>query len=127
MARIAGELALKYGLDIKVIEREEMQARGMGGLLGVAQGSQQPPELSVLNYKGKKSADIDIALVGKGITFDSGGISIKPSEGMGDMKGDMAGGASVMGAISAIAQFKPGVICDGGHPCHGKTCPAARL
>jgi leucyl aminopeptidase len=107
MAEIAGQLAQKYNLNIQVMDREEIRSLGMGGLLGVAQGSQQPPKLIILNYKGKDSNYPDIALIGKGITFDSGGISIKPSEGMGDMKGDMAGGASVMSAISAIAQLKP--------------------
>ena len=107
MAEIAGQQAQKYNLDIKVIDREEMRAMGMGGLLGVSQGSQQPPKFIVLKYRGREDNEIDIALIGKGITFDSGGISIKPSEHMGDMKGDMAGGASVIGAISAIAQLKP--------------------
>jgi leucyl aminopeptidase len=73
----------------------------------VTQGSRQPPKFIVLHYRGGDWAEIDLALVGKGITFDSGGISIKPSEGMGEMKGDMAGGAAVMAAISAIAQLKP--------------------
>jgi leucyl aminopeptidase len=81
----------------------------MGAFLGVAQGSQEPPKFIVLRYNGRDSGEIDIALVGKGITFDSGGISIKPTDGMGDMKGDMAGGASVMAAISAIAQLKPAI------------------
>ncbi len=107
LANVASQLARNYNLEIKVIEREEMQTLGMGGLLGVAQGSQQPPKFIVLSYYGKNSREVDIALIGKGITFDSGGISLKPSENMGDMKGDMAGGASVLGAISAIAQFKP--------------------
>ncbi len=79
----------------------------MGALLGVAQGSQQPPKFIVLHYRGEDSTAIDVALVGKGITFDSGGISIKPSEKMDEMKGDMAGGAAVMAALSAIAQLKP--------------------
>jgi leucyl aminopeptidase len=107
MANLAATLARNYGLEISVIDRPEMQKLGMGGLLGVSQGSAQPPKFIVLQYKGKKLGAPDIALVGKGITFDSGGISIKPSEGMGDMKGDMAGGASVMAAISVIAQLKP--------------------
>jgi leucyl aminopeptidase len=107
MAETAGQLAQKNNLKIKVLEREEMLSLGMGGLSGVSQGSQQPPKFIVLTYKGKDNDEIDIALVGKGITFDSGGISIKPSENMGDMKGDMAGGAAVIGAISAIAQYKP--------------------
>ncbi|GAG12310.1 unnamed protein product, partial [marine sediment metagenome] len=107
MAETAKGLAQSYGLELNVLEREQMQELGMGALLGVTQGSQQPPKFIVLNYKGSDSGEIDVALVGKGITFDSGGISIKPSEGMGEMKGDMAGGAAVMAAISAIAQLKP--------------------
>jgi len=107
MAETAAKLAETYGLELTVLEREQMQGLGMGALLGVAQGSQQPPKFIVLKYQGVDSSDIDIALVGKSITFDSGGISIKPSEGMGDMKGDMSGGAAVMAAISAIARLKP--------------------
>jgi leucyl aminopeptidase len=107
MADAARQLAQKYGLQVEVLEKEKMAELGMGGLLGVAQGSQQPPKFIILNYKGRDTNEIDIALVGKGITFDSGGISIKPSEGMADMKGDMAGGASVMATLIAIAQLKP--------------------
>ena len=107
MARKAAELAEKYGLDLEVLEREQMQELGMGALLGVAQGSRQPPKFITLRYRGSPSKDVDIALVGKAITFDSGGISIKPSAGMGTMKGDMAGGAAVIAAISAVAQLKP--------------------
>ncbi len=109
MAEAARGLARTHGLEITVFEREQAQEMGMGAFLGVAQGSQQPPKFIVLRYNGRGSAENDIALVGKGITFDSGGISIKPSEGMGDMKGDMAGGASVMGALAAVAQLKPKV------------------
>jgi len=107
MAKIAVKLAETYGLEISVLEQEQMVELGMGALLGVAQGSQQPPKFIVLHYKGVDSTEINVALVGKGITFDSGGISIKPSEKMEEMKGDMAGGAAVMAAISAIAQLKP--------------------
>jgi leucyl aminopeptidase len=107
LASIAGELAQKYGLEIQVLERNEMRSLGMGGLLGVSQGSEQPPKFIVLTYRGKNSGNLDVALVGKGITFDSGGISLKPSENMGEMKGDMAGAAAVIAAISAIAQLKP--------------------
>lgn len=92
MAEKAADLARTYGLKLTVLEKEEMQKLGMGGLLGVAQGSDQPPKFIVLEYRSRNSSEIDIALVGKGITFDSGGISIKPSENMGEMKGDMAGG-----------------------------------
>ncbi|MFC1901692.1 leucyl aminopeptidase [Chloroflexota bacterium] len=109
MAEAAQKLAKSYGLKVEVLEPEQMAAAGMGALLGVAQGSQQPPRFIILSYKGSDSGTIDIALVGKGITFDSGGISIKPSEAMAEMKGDMAGGASVMAAIGAIAQLKAGI------------------
>jgi leucyl aminopeptidase len=107
MAEEAQGIAEKYGLEIEVLEREQMKELGMRALLGVAQGSQQPPKFIVLKYQGKNIKTIDIALVGKGITFDSGGISLKPSADMGDMKSDMAGAASVIAAMSAIAQFKP--------------------
>ena len=109
MAAEARKVAEKHGLDIKVLERKQMKALGMGGLLGVAQGSEEPPKFIVLKYLGKNTKTIDIALVGKGITFDSGGISIKPSDHMGDMKSDMSGAASVIAAIGAIAQLKPKV------------------
>jgi len=107
MAATAKRLAETYGLELTVLEREQMQELGMGALLGVAQGSRQPPRFIVLHYRGNDSSEIDVALLGKGITFDSGGISIKPSAKMDEMKGDMAGGAAVMAAISAIAQLKP--------------------
>ena len=109
MAAEAKKIANKYDLAVEVFEREQIQKLGMGAFLGVAQGSAQPPKFIVLNYKGRNAKTIDIALVGKGLTFDSGGISLKPSADMGDMKSDMSGGASVIAAISAIAQFKPKV------------------
>ncbi|MFC2010782.1 leucyl aminopeptidase [Chloroflexota bacterium] len=109
MAEMAAKLAEIYGLELSVLEQEQMQELKMGALLGVAQGSRQPPKFIVLHYRGNDSNVTDVALLGKGITFDSGGISIKPSENMGEMKGDMAGGAAVMAAISAIAQLKPKV------------------
>jgi leucyl aminopeptidase len=107
MAGAARQLAEKYGLEIEVFEKEKIQELGMGGLLGVSQGSQQPPRFIVLSYKGNASGKIDLVLAGKGVTFDSGGISIKPSNGMEEMKGDMAGGASVMAALMAVARLKP--------------------
>jgi leucyl aminopeptidase len=107
MATMAGKIAKEYNLELSVLEKEEMQKLSMGALLGVAQGSCQPPKLIVINYKGRKTGGIDLALIGKGITFDSGGISIKPSNKMDEMKTDMAGGAVVMAAITAIARFKP--------------------
>ena len=107
MAETAAKFAQDYGLEITVLDLEQMKELGMGGLLGVARGSRQPPKFIALNYKGGTAKEPDIALVGKAITFDSGGISIKPSEKLEEMKGDMAGGAAVMAAITAIAQLKP--------------------
>jgi leucyl aminopeptidase len=108
MEQKARELAASYGLKANVLNREEMLGLGMGGLLGVTRGSVEPPKFIILDYRGRSgSADIDLVLAGKAITFDSGGISIKPSENMGEMKMDMAGGAAAMAAISAIAQLKP--------------------
>jgi leucyl aminopeptidase len=107
MAETAKELANKYDLQFKIFEREDMEAMGMGALLGVARGSSQPPKLITLTYKGDEDSEKALGFLGKGITFDSGGISIKPSEGMGDMKNDMAGAAAVIAAVAAIAQLKP--------------------
>jgi leucyl aminopeptidase len=106
MAKVAADLAKTYRLELEVLERQEMRKLGMGALLGVTQGSRQPPKFIVLRYKGGTSSKVDLALVGKGVTFDSGGISLKSAEGMIEMKGDMAGGAAVMAALSAIAQLK---------------------
>ncbi len=92
-----------------------MTQLGMGALLGVAQGSNNPPYLIVLKYKpGQRQSSGDhLALVGKGVTFDTGGISIKPSDGMEKMKYDMAGAAAVIGAMRAIAQLKPAIAVTG--------------
>jgi leucyl aminopeptidase len=109
LAAEAGKMAEAYGLSIEVLDKEQITKLGMGGLLGVSQGSQQPPKFIIVEYKGKRTDDIDLVLAGKGITFDSGGISIKPSEGMADMKNDMAGGAAMLGTMRAIAQLKPRV------------------
>jgi leucyl aminopeptidase len=109
MAKVAKELAKTHSLGLTIMDREQMEKEGMCALLGVAQGSRQPPKLIVLSYKGDKTSSDTLGLVGKGITFDSGGISIKPSEGMAEMKGDMAGAAAVMATLGAIAQLKPKV------------------
>jgi len=106
MAEMALDLASTYGFDALVIEREEMESLGMGGLLAVARGSAEPPKFIRLSYSGGSVDSPHMALIGKGITFDSGGISIKPSDGMWEMKGDMAGGASVIAAMCAIARMK---------------------
>lgn len=107
MAEAAKELASKYDLEIKVLDREDMEEVGMGALLGVAKGSNQPAKLIILSYKGDEHSEKALGFLGKGITFDSGGISIKPSEGMWEMKDDMAGAAAVITALWAIAKLKP--------------------
>ncbi len=104
------KMCKEFGLDISVLGRKEMQAKGMGSLLGVSLGSHNEPQLIVISYNGGKRGDKrKIALVGKGITFDSGGTSIKPAENMHYMKYDMCGAAAVIGAMRAIAQFKPDI------------------
>jgi len=108
LAERTQEMAVKAGLEIEVLDQDRMAELGMGGLLGVAQGSTQPPRLIFMRYRGKEGGNT-LALVGKGLTFDSGGISIKPSEGMQDMKYDMSGGAAVIGAMKAIAELKPAI------------------
>jgi len=106
MAEIAKEIATKYDLEFKVFDSRDMEAMGMGALLGVASGSSQPPKLITIGYKGNPDSRNTAGFLGKGVTFDSGGISIKPSEGMGEMKDDMAGGAAAMAALAAIARLK---------------------
>ena len=101
----ARAMAEETGLECEVYEQAWMAERGMGALLGVAKGSAQPPKFIILRYKGGGSTHL--IFVGKGITFDTGGISIKPAAGMEEMKGDMSGGAAVIAAMRAIAQLKP--------------------
>ena len=108
MAERARQMADAAGLEFSVIDKPQMVEMGMGALLAVAAGSDQPPKMIVMQYRGDPANESNsVALCGKGITFDSGGISIKPAEGMGAMKGDMAGGAAVIGAMKAIAALKP--------------------
>jgi leucyl aminopeptidase len=107
MVTAAQEVAAAWGLELEVLEQDEMEQLGMGALLGVAQGSRQPAKFIILSYRGAPSTKSTLGFIGKGVTFDSGGISIKPSERMGDMKGDMAGGATVIAALRAIAELKP--------------------
>lgn len=95
------------GVTIQVLDENAMRRQGMGALLGVGQGSERPPRLLVIRYRGRGAPEGGpIVLAGKGITFDSGGISIKPSAGMGDMKMDMSGAASVTGAVLALARSR---------------------
>ena len=105
LAQQAAELAQSYGMKLEVLEREDMQKLGMGSLLSVSRGSRQPPKLIVLQYSKGKSDQKPVALVGKGITFDAGGISIKPAAEMDEMKYDMCGAASVLGTLKAVAEM----------------------
>jgi leucyl aminopeptidase len=108
-ARRAAEMAAEVGLKVESLGAEEIRERKMGGLLGVAQGSDEEPALIVLRYEPEGASDTEElwAFVGKGITFDTGGISIKHGLDMYEMKSDMAGGAAALGALRAIAQLKP--------------------
>ncbi|HVS80440.1 MAG TPA: leucyl aminopeptidase [Pyrinomonadaceae bacterium] len=120
LAARAKESARKFGLTFDVLDQKQMEKLGMGSLLGVSRGSDEPPKLIVLKYEPPKRAarkkDL-LALVGKGITFDSGGISLKPGENMELMKYDMTGAATVIGTMRAIAQLKPPIPVLGVAPC----------
>lgn len=106
LAKIAAAELKPLGVTVEILGQKEMEKLGMGALLGVNQGSSKEPRLVVMQWKGGKASDKPVAFVGKGVTFDTGGISIKPSEGMGDMKYDMAGSGAVIGAMKALAGRK---------------------
>ena len=107
LAEQAKRLAKIPGVKVEVLDRKQIEKLGMGSFLAVAQGSDEPPRFIVAQYQGAAKGTAPIVLVGKGITFDSGGISIKPSAGMDEMKFDMGGAASVLGTLRAIAQLAP--------------------
>jgi len=118
VAEAARSMASEYRLECRVLEQDEMRRLGMGALLGVAQGSAEPPALIVIRYRPEHAkSPAHLGLVGKGVTFDSGGISLKPADGMEKMKYDMAGGAAMLGAMRAIAQLKPGIAVTAFIPC----------
>lgn len=106
VAQEAKKIAKESKIKLTVLERKDQEKLGMGGMIGVSQGSQEPPKFIILEYSGGKKKDAPIVLVGKTVTFDSGGISIKPSENMEQMKADMTGGAEVLGAVRAAARLK---------------------
>jgi leucyl aminopeptidase len=106
LAEQARQMGGELGFDVQVLERADMEELGMHSLLSVARGTHEPPKLIVAHYRGGKTSDKAIVLVGKGITFDSGGISLKPGEGMDEMKFDMCGAASVLGALRACARMR---------------------
>jgi len=119
LAARAKETSRKFGLTFDVLDQKQMEKLGMGSLLGVSRGSDEPPKLIVMKYepRSRKRGKELLALVGKGITFDSGGISLKPGENMELMKYDMTGAATVIGTMRAIAQLKPSIPVLGVAPC----------
>ncbi|CUH96168.1 putative cytosol aminopeptidase [Propionispora sp. 2/2-37] len=117
MAAEAEEIARQGDIEVKVLDRKAMEKEGMHALLAVAQGSSEPPKCIILKYTGAGRNRPYVAFVGKGVTFDSGGISLKPSANMEEMKGDMAGGATVLAAMAAINRLKLPVNIIGVIPC----------
>jgi leucyl aminopeptidase len=105
MAERAAGLA-EFGVEVEVLDEPRLRELGMGALLGVAQGSGRPPRVVVMQYNGGAAGTAPVAFIGKGVTFDTGGISIKPAAGMGDMKWDMAGAGVVVGLMRALAARK---------------------
>lgn len=106
LANTAKKMAKEFKLEVEILDRKQAQALKMGSFLSVTNGSVEPPKFIVLKHKGGKSKDAPVVLVGKGITFDSGGISLKPGAAMDEMKYDMGGAASVLGTMRAIAELK---------------------
>ena len=106
LAKTAEELGKVHGLAVEILDRREMERLKMGALLSVANGSRQPPKFIVLRHDGAQKKEPPVVLIGKGITFDTGGISIKPAGEMDEMKFDMCGGAAVLGTMRAIAEMK---------------------
>jgi leucyl aminopeptidase len=106
LAEVAARVAREQGMELTVLDRDAMRREGMDALLAVAAGSDEEPRFIVLEYRGVESDAGPLVLVGKGVTFDTGGISIKPAAGMEDMKFDMSGAASVLGAMQAIAELR---------------------
>jgi leucyl aminopeptidase len=109
LAKLAKEIASEGGMKLTVFDRDKFTKMGMGAFAGVALGTAEPPKFILLEYNGGKSNEKPIGLVGKGLTFDSGGISIKPAASMDEMKFDMCGGGVVLGVMKAVAQLKPKV------------------
>jgi leucyl aminopeptidase len=114
MAKSAQQIATATKLEILVLDNPQMKEMGMGAFMGVAQGTNEPAKMIILKYEGDPAnPDNNLGLIGKGITFDTGGISLKPPGGMEAMKGDMAGGASVIAAMQIIGQLKPKINVTG--------------
>jgi leucyl aminopeptidase len=109
LADLARQIGRKYHLKVSVLDEKALQKGGYAGLISVGRGSIHPPRLISMEFKARKKSTIRLALVGKGITFDTGGISIKPHDKMLEMKGDMAGGGAVLYTMKAIAQLRPDI------------------
>lgn len=109
IASLAKEISKKQGLKVTVLDEKGLQKGGYQGLISVGKGSIHPPRLITMEYRSPKRNKVRLALVGKGVTFDTGGISIKPSEKMLEMKGDMAGAAAVLFTMKAISQLRPAI------------------
>jgi leucyl aminopeptidase len=107
LADEAKKLAKAWKLDVEVLEQRDLEKLGMGAFLSVTRGSRQPPKMVILRYNGAAKSAKPVCLVGKGITFDTGGISLKPGPEMDEMKWDMSGAGSVLGTMRAIAELKP--------------------
>lgn len=130
LAEQAKELAKAYkGLKTEIFDEKKIKELGMGAFLAVAQGSDQPPRMIVLNYQGAKKSAKPVVIVGKGITFDTGGISLKPGAGMDEMKYDMCGAASVFGLFKTVLELKLPInligvmVCAENMPSGGATRP----
>ena len=107
LAEQARKLGKTHGLKVEVLDRKALQKLGMGAFLAVTQGSHEPPRFIVAHYRGAAKSEPPVVLVGKGVTFDSGGISLKPGAEMDEMKFDMGGAASVLGTLHAVAELRP--------------------
>jgi leucyl aminopeptidase len=106
LANVATEIGREHKMKVTILDREAMRKEGMHALLGVAQGSEEEPRFIILEYRKGPKDQRPLALIGKGVTFDSGGISIKPADRMEDMKYDMSGAAAVLGAMRGIAELE---------------------
>ena len=106
LATTAKQIAREVGFGVEVLDRKQLEALKMGSFLSVTNGSDQPPKFIILKHQGGKAKDAPVVLVGKGITFDTGGISLKPGGGMDEMKYDMCGAASVLGTMQAVGEME---------------------
>jgi len=117
LANKAKEIAKRTGVTCRILSRPDMKKLGMSGILNVSRGSSQPPKFIILEYNNKKKNNDTIVIIGKGVTFDSGGISLKPGKDMNLMKADMSGAAAVLGVFKAISKLKPSIHIVGLVPC----------